>query len=168
MEWTANRLIPAILGGGVVLGLLASTAVTTMPKAPEDPPWRLAAREAAFKPSGYTYVDSGPMDLSPYLPWIGTGPKGSVAPMPEDFYRGRVIPIRANDYAAIPPLPPNAQSETADHGLDERPAAMRREVDEDFVRPAVVEVADEPRFASEPRLSDEAVEAEEEDPDLGG
>lgn len=175
MEWTANRLIPTIIAGGVVVGLLASTAVNTLPKAAPEPEWRLAAREAAFKPSGYTYVDSGPIDLSPGLPWIGTGPDGSVAPMPEDFYRGRIIPIRAGDHTIIQEPLPRLAVETADYVVDERPAETREEVDEPPMRRALAEVSDEPRFRTEglpfasdrPGFSDEADE-EEAEADFGG
>lgn len=162
MEWTANRLIPAILGGGVVIGLLASTAVNTRPKGPPDPPWRLAAREAAFKPSGYTYFDSGPVDLSPNLPLIGTGPDGNVAPMPEDFYRGRVIPIRAGDYAVLQE-PLTVRVEPADYAVNEPEPMPPREVTEAAVQPAVIDQPEVPLFAADPPAEELG-----EDSDFGG
>ena len=169
MEWTANRLLPVIVAGGVAIGLLAATEVTTRPKAPPEPEWRIAAREAAFKPSYYSYVDHGPIDLSPSLPWIGTGPDGSVAPLPEDFYRGRIIPIRADDYAVIQePIERAAPAEMADY-VDERPAEIRHAVDEPGFRPAIAAASDEPRFRTEPRLPEPAYEDEEyEEADVGG
>jgi hypothetical protein len=176
MEWTANRLIPAILGGGVVLGLLASTAVNTLPKAAAEPEWRLAAREIAFRPPSYAIVDQGPMDLSPRLPWIGTAADGSVAPMPEDFYRGRIIPISADNYAVIRELGPRrAGIETADYSVDERPAEIRDDVDEPTVHKALAEVSDEPRFKTDglpsssdrPGFSDES-EEDDAEADFGG
>lgn len=177
MEWTATRLIPTILGGGVVLGLLASTAVTTQPKGAPEPEWRLAAREVAFKPAHYAIVDQGPIDLSPHLPWIGTAPDGSVALMPEDFYRGRIIPISADNHAVIQELlPRRATFETADYSVDERPVEMREEVDEPTVHKAILaEVSDEPRFKTDgvpfssdrPGFADEP-EQDDADAEFGG
>lgn len=96
MKLTATTLIPAILTGGAVLGLLAATEVNTRMHMAPEPEWRVAAREAATNAVSYAFVDSGPSDLSPYLPWIGTGPEGSVAMFPEDFHRAAAEPLPAD------------------------------------------------------------------------
>jgi hypothetical protein len=70
-----------------MLGLLAASDINTRMKAGPEPSWRMIAREKAVNAVSYAFVDSGPSDLSPYLPWIGTSPSGSVAMFPEDLRR---------------------------------------------------------------------------------
>jgi hypothetical protein len=105
MILSPKTLVPAIVLGGTVLGLLAATEVNTRMKAAPEPEWRSAAREAALNAVSYAVFDSGPSDLSPHLPWIGTGPDGDVAMFPEDLHRSRAA-YMPDDY-------PQAEAELA-------------------------------------------------------
>jgi hypothetical protein len=96
MKLTAKALIPALVAGGTVLGLLAATEVNTRMNPGPEPAWRKIARERAMNAVSYAFVDSGPSDLSPYLPWIGTGPNGRMAPFPEDLHRARAAEFMAD------------------------------------------------------------------------
>jgi hypothetical protein len=93
MKTTANTIIPAILLGGTVLGLLSATEINTRMKAGPEPAWRVAAREAAMNAVSYSFVDSGPSDLSPSLPWVGTWRDDSTVMFPEDLHRTRDLRI---------------------------------------------------------------------------
>jgi len=87
MQLTKNILIPAIMATGVAFGMLAATEVNTQMKPAPEAPWRVAAREQALHPVSFAWLDRGPSDLSPSLPWIGTDPNGNIAPLPEDYGR---------------------------------------------------------------------------------
>jgi hypothetical protein len=128
MNPTLGSLVSAIVMGGTVLGLLAAGEVNTRMKTGPEPSWRTIAREKAMNAVSYTFVDSGPSDLSPYLPWIGGTRTGNVARFPEDL--GRVQP---------PPLPTDFHDVEADLALAE--AAIRpwtRDLDSPAVRAAQI------------------------------
>jgi hypothetical protein len=93
MNLTLRTLMPAIVVGGAVLGLLAAGEVNTRMKAAPEPSWRMMARDKATNVVSYAFVDSGPSDLSPYLPWIGGGRNGNVAVFPEDPRRSRAMSL---------------------------------------------------------------------------
>jgi hypothetical protein len=104
MKTTANTIIPAILLGGTVLGLLSATEINTRMKAGPEPAWRVAAREAAMNAVSYSFVDSGPSDLSPSLPWVGTWRDDTTVMFPEDLHRTRDLRIYEPEPYSVPDL----------------------------------------------------------------
>jgi hypothetical protein len=104
MKTTANTIIPAILLGGTALGLLAATEINTRMKAGPEPEWRVAAREAAMNAVTYSFVDSGPSDLSPSLPWVGTWRDDTTVMFPEDLHRTRDLRIYEPEPYSVPDL----------------------------------------------------------------
>lgn len=142
-----SKLLLTVVIGGTILGAGLSRHVSTLMNPGPESDWRDRYR-SSYSDSAVQFVDAGPIDLSPALPWPGGpfGPYAAMAQAPIDYGPEYGAGYRIDDYT----IPRDAAEELAASYDAQPPAPVADAVHEAATTATVLQQAADPPTAEAP------------------